>query len=248
MRKIDYVIENNKTDSHYCTYQAMTKGFTLAEILITLSILGIVAVIIMRTVFINYQKMVIANQLKVNYSRIQESILSSPYYIENRDWVRQFDNAPFGGNIEEYIKKYMVGNLKITKDYGWNHVRNLNLPYYKFPNGNISAPDSTSGTKYYIYELPSGAILYISGGRNNDNTYTPPLVYIDVNGKKGPNVFGRDLFLFRIEHDSYLQMPGVTLDRKTLLQKCNINSTGGNLCEALVQKDGCKLSKDCPSW
>ena len=50
----------------------MKRGFTLAEVLITLGIIGIVAAMTMPTLIGNYQKNVTVNRLKKNYATISQ--------------------------------------------------------------------------------------------------------------------------------------------------------------------------------
>lgn len=52
----------------------MKKAFTLAEVLITLGIIGVVAAMTMPTLIQNYQKKVWAIQLKKSVNIIQNSI------------------------------------------------------------------------------------------------------------------------------------------------------------------------------
>ena len=49
-------------------------GFTLAEVLITLGIIGVVAALTMPSLIANYQKMVLKNQFKKAYSTVFQGI------------------------------------------------------------------------------------------------------------------------------------------------------------------------------
>ena len=52
-------------------------AFTLAEVLITLGVIGVVAAMTLPTLIFNYQKKVVANRLKQTYSLIYQSIEKS---------------------------------------------------------------------------------------------------------------------------------------------------------------------------
>ena len=54
----------------------MTKrfGFTLAEVLITLGIIGVVAAMTMPTLIANYHKKVYVNQLRTNVSLLSQAV------------------------------------------------------------------------------------------------------------------------------------------------------------------------------
>ena len=53
----------------------MKKAFTLAEVLITLGIIGIVAAMTLPSLIANYQKKVTVNRLKQAYSMINQALL-----------------------------------------------------------------------------------------------------------------------------------------------------------------------------
>lgn len=60
--------------SHMCTKHIALPAFTLAEVLITLGIIGVVAAITLPTLIQNYQKMVLKNQYKKVYSTFFNAI------------------------------------------------------------------------------------------------------------------------------------------------------------------------------
>ena len=66
------------------------KAFTLAEVLITLGIIGVVAAMTLPTVITNVQKKVVENQLKVFNTTINNAFKMS--HVEH------------GGNFQDWIK------------------------------------------------------------------------------------------------------------------------------------------------
>ena len=64
----------------------MKKGFTLAEVLITLGVIGIVAAMTIPTMINNYQKKVTVTKLKLAYSQLYNAIKLS-----------EVDNGNFNG-------------------------------------------------------------------------------------------------------------------------------------------------------
>ena len=111
---------NNKVRNHEV---CMKKAFTLAEVLITLGIIGIVAAMTMPTLIHNHNKKVIETRLKKFYSSINQAIIMSE--LENgdkKDWQLYYLNAPectadthskecLRLVYDKYFKKY----LKTTK-------------------------------------------------------------------------------------------------------------------------------------
>ena len=66
------VIMNNK----YSKYEVgMKKGFTLAEVLITLGIIGVVAAMTLPTLIEKHQKKVSAVRLEQTYSQLSQAVL-----------------------------------------------------------------------------------------------------------------------------------------------------------------------------
>lgn len=70
----------------------MKRAFTLAEVLITLGIIGVVAAITLPSVIANYQKEETVAKLKKTYSVVNQAILQS--IVENDDysnWEKPYD-------------------------------------------------------------------------------------------------------------------------------------------------------------
>lgn len=96
-------------------------AFTLAEVLITLGIIGVVAALTLPSLINNYQKQVIETRLSKFYTTINQAVTNSQ--IENgdfRDWELTAENNLY----DVYLKKY----LKITKETNENFQRHIYLP------------------------------------------------------------------------------------------------------------------------
>ena len=101
-------------------------GFTLAEVLITLGIIGVVATMTLPTLVQNYQKRVVETRLQKFYSNINQAVqLAEVQYGDKKIWYEDFlAGASFDkdGNliegsskIEKWFNKYFAPHLKITK-------------------------------------------------------------------------------------------------------------------------------------
>ena len=66
----------------------MKKGFTLAEVLITLGIIGIVAAMTLPSLINNYKKRETVEKLKTTYSLISNAMerAKADYGLEYKDW------------------------------------------------------------------------------------------------------------------------------------------------------------------
>ena len=222
------------------------KAFTLAEVLITLGIIGIVAAITMPALITNYQKKETAKRLQQAYNLLQQTAsLAQVEYGDMETW-----DCFVKGSIspEEFADKYIIPFFKDTniKKFGdWSKAG------YKNPPKLMDGSDTTSG--YYYFQVPQGYIYGIS-------YYDAPerrvfLVNIDVNGISGKNIIGRDIFVatygYNNEENNFykLQMYNYNnYSRQQILDR-NCNKTGGTgqYCGAIIEMDGWEI-KDYYPW
>lgn len=75
----------------------MKKGFTLAEVLITLGIIGVVAALTMPTLIANYQKTAIKSQFKKSYSVLQQALLKAQADLDYQPECYYWDSPKYTG-------------------------------------------------------------------------------------------------------------------------------------------------------
>jgi prepilin-type N-terminal cleavage/methylation domain-containing protein len=164
-------------------------GFTLAEVLITLGIIGVVAAITLPTLVQNYKKQVYVNQLKKTVSTLEQGFkkVLADEGVEKLSQVNDFfDNKGTYDGTSFLLKKYFKGfateeNTLYPDGY-----------YYLDGSKRSGLPD----TVRYFY-LSDGALVGVYGW-NYSGWYFGDVV-IDINGdKKLPNTWGRDIFYFFI--------------------------------------------------
>lgn len=170
------------------------KGFTLAEVLITLGIIGVVAALTIPTLINNYQEKVTVTKVKKMYSTLSNAY--ALYVMDNGESETYPENA--AGAIEAFniFKPY----LKISQDCGTFGQGCIYEGRYKLKSGELNNNYSESNV-YYKAVLSDGSTIWIRGGGGGHldtiGSYSSPIFY-DVNGKSGPNQWGYDLFGFRI--------------------------------------------------
>lgn len=165
----------------------MKNGFTLSEVLITLGIIGVVAAITLSAVIKNYQKFVLKQQIKNSYRTILTSLTRTIDY----------DNEPMPDSITAYrnFNNKFIENLNVVKTCNGHGVENGCIPDYnrKYIGNNGSCPEFkqifTTGKSYL---LADGSVLFEYGPG------VRPIYAVDVNGHKGPNKPGFDLFFLWI--------------------------------------------------
>ena len=160
----------------------MKKAFTLSEVLITLGIIGVVAALTMPSLITNHQKKQTVVQLRKVYSELQNVIKLSE--IDNdpmSEWDFPQKNTyedPEG--IKQFIEKYYLPYFKSAK-----------LVKRSQTNGYSPIPAINTNFSYYII-LNNGVILAFYPCIKNDYIW----LFVDLNGMKGPNRAGRDVFVF----------------------------------------------------
>lgn len=178
------------------------KAFTLAECLITLGIIGIVAAMTLPSLIQKHQERVAVTKVKKFYSIMSQAL---QFAIAGNGAVDEWVYGQTGvsdsieGNISfvNYFKKY----LKISKDCG-SAPGCLADVDYTLLNGTLWG--DYDNDPHYKMILVDGSYLWIRGNYTNcthPDGLTPNvcgILWIDVNGKKSPNQIGRDTFAFFI--------------------------------------------------
>jgi prepilin-type N-terminal cleavage/methylation domain-containing protein len=216
-------------------------GFTLAEVLITLAIIGVVAALTIPSVVRNYQKTQTVTQLKKVYSALANTTnlaIADEGPVEG--WV--IDSGTDGSKA--FAEKYLIPYLKVSKDCGTQTTGECQFKATSLSKQSTSTLDSTHARFY----LADGTLIAV-------RVFIEPIyadVRVDLNGQKGPNRYGRDVFLFnyRIYNKAgFGPHCATTESRDTLLgdsaSRCNKNQSG-LCCATLIMKDGWQISDDYP--
>ena len=248
---------NNFTDKVYSPFTYLNDmdfslkrpAFTLAEVLITLGIIGIVAAMTMPSLITNYRKKQTVVQLKKVYSELSQAAQMS--VIQNGD-MRDWNYALTG---EEFFNTYL-GNFVKMSSQSVEDAKKAGVVYKR-----ASGEEEVTFTNLYdsgkIFTLASGSQIIMD--TLSSLTTTRQTVLVDLNGFKKPNKLGVDVFAFSVTHNgvqTYKWDDGetvdVTRDRETLHNgpskhnyQCN-NSGRGFWCAAMIEKDGWEINKDYP--
>lgn len=185
------------------------KGFTLAEVLIAMAIVGVVASLTAPWLMMNKKNAANATKLATIVSDL-DNAFSSMVVDEQVDSLRE--TAWMQANVNDR-RQELAKHIAITNPVVQG---NENYSYNTLGNGYKKSSNKTSFSSSNAYNLKNGAIVYIryaaDDGRNVDSNLQQggnlgsvvANVFIDVNGLNEPNTVGRDLFYFALGADGML--------------------------------------------
>lgn len=237
------------SNKHCCKY---FKAFTLAEVLIVLAIIGIVAALTIPNLISSYKKNATITRLKEAYSLLDNayklSVADNGYFLRFRSDKEYTDDLS-----KEYFDKYFRNYLKIIKDCDSLKAcgyRSDN-PFSQMNSDSIFDFVTTNHTRAYL--LSNGMVLFYrdlqygdSGGLAFNNVF----ISIDVNGSAGPNKTGVDLFMFSIAKN--VSNYGAVLPRLSewgkdqVEEECVNLEYDGTACTAKIMFDGWKFTDNYP--
>lgn len=221
----------------------MTKrAFTLAEVLITLGIIGVVAALVMPSVINNVRDRELVVGLKKAYSVLSQATTSVVYDNPVSGWNLADNNNQYSQEFFNYYRPY----LKIVQDCGcaqyvqgcWSKdiTKALNKVNYAYSRVNSTGVNACGVT------LADGMNLsfdfWDSTNTGVTSTKPVPLILVDVNGNKKPNMFGRDVFLFALTAESNKLLPAGTDNNSANCVTTGSSNVAGVQCAAKVLLEG----------
>ena len=222
-------------------------AFTLAEVLITLGIIGVVAALTIPTLMANHRKQVVETRLAKFYSTMNQAVkMAEADYGDKTQW----DELEYGFEEDEN------GNPTTSKALPW--FEKYLKPYLKYTKYEV---DKNSEGKVSVY-FPDGSLTLIS--RNSILFYPNARDYEllekeDSSLDRNRSVSGTKYFTFMFspKNKDYLDKGVEPYKRnwdgtkEMLLTNSSIGckkevSNERAYCTALIQMNGWKIPKDYP--
>ena len=226
--------------------QAKRTAFTLAEVLITLGIIGVVAALTMPSLIQHHRKQVIETRLAKFYSNINQAMKLSEIengprqFWQKLDWQPVYDsegnftNSYTSNNIEEWFDKYFGKYIQTVKTERAN----------------------TSEDQLKVY-FPDGSLLLFSA---NSWLFYPEAKNFETMEKDDKSIdrlrkdCGKKYFTFGIYNFGiapYGMNSSQTITEEEILNDnvigCNKNASNERaLCTLLIARNGWKIPKDYP--
>ncbi len=206
-------------------------AFTLAEVLITLGIIGIVAAMTLPTIISKYKRQVVEVKLQKFYSIMNQAVTMS--LAEHNDIPLESqhgENSTNAAYIENWYKTYITKYIKLIKEEGVDVSR----AYYR-----VAFLDG-SGFNSYFSSLTEES--------SNDNLY----IFFCLNYSKCDRgrYDGSNSFLFIYDRNKPAVDPIFATSSNSiegLKNQCYNIDTGRRWgCAALIMKNGWKIPDDYP--
>ena len=189
------------------------KGFTLAEILVAMGVIGVVTALTIPTIAnsINKAKVgptlakVIAqietgNNNIINFANSQPEIANSGAFFDRLSSIRTSDlglpgaNTPIIESFQGVVPPY----------WGVDRIDTLNgitVREFDGDTDNTTAGEINGQNYYKFKDLPAEIVTVdVAGSAELPNINSPTTIgiYVDINGwNTGPNTVGKDIFAFR---------------------------------------------------
>ena len=181
-------------------------AFTLAEVLITLGIIGVVAAMTMPVLINNYKKQVTVTQLKKAYTTLAQAFtMAQKDHGDISLWdftpkdPENDDDTSLKNGLDSFAQTYLIPYLNVVTDCGSGASASQECFYTWYANDGTPINMSATNNSYRFILNNSNVILlvYDSGG----GTYTigAILMYVDINGKQPPNTISKDIFVMSLK-------------------------------------------------
>lgn len=227
-------LENNRKHS----------GFTLAEVLITLGIIGVVAAM-------TIPNLITAHQKRVTVTKLQKaiSVINQAYKMAYDDVGEASPEEAKAMGAEEYFKKYWAPYIKVhtyCKNYKVCGYKSSSP--FKMSNGVAHGMVLVAPSARATFYTPDGFlfIIYTACGKEDGTLGLMSNIFVDINGGKNPNQIGKDCFwLDRVVNGGGVQPRGYQLSNDAINENCS-NVGGGEACAEKIKRAGWQIDKSYP--
>lgn len=185
----------------------MEKGFTLTEVVILFVIFLTVAVLVVPLSIDD----VMTSKNIASWRRVQSGFASIPISMMNSDNYKR--------NKDVDVQDFMASLVEI------HPLKNVVKYKIKYLNGDVPDEKYTFNEMYNTDNGATIAFKWLKDGsyRGEDKKYG--MIMYDVNGRRGPNVWGKDVFGLNV-YINKVEPFGKECDPITVESDCNRQGTG----------------------
>lgn len=240
--------------------QFCIKAFTLAEVLIVIGVVGIIAEMTIPSMVQSFEKQQTASQLSKAYTTIAEAIKLSEIDNGNNGTWSWHPTMEYKEIFDKYFAPYLkVSKVCVDAD-GYYEYWCLDGGYesgevYWLKGHPAGYAMHFSGASLFTWwdaiqvYLADGSTMFLTsfGSSMGGLTANEKNIIVDVNGAKAPNRVGRDIFLFVIDANRGLMPVRYNSTSAQITLYCK-DATGaiGASCAAKIMRDGWQIKDDYP--
>lgn len=216
----------------------MKIGFTLAEILITLCIIGVVMAMTLPSLYGKVHNIITVTKLKKALADVNQAYRLS--VSENGILTEQnLTKVTPAAYFEMYWKPYFKLSEICSNGPACGYA--TNFPF-KTKSGSRSATQMTPAANVSYIAYNGYFYLFQPRGGTTGNIARHTIA-VDINGRKPPNTACKDVFYFRITEDGGMFLPvGYSLSDSDLYSK----DVYGDYCAEKIRRAGWKIPKIYP--
>ncbi len=219
-------------------------GFTMSELITTISIIGVVAALVLPAFVARYQKEGWVAGLKKSSSFISQAASTITFENQVNSWNVTDNDIKSVQAVYDHFKK----ELKLLEDCGcnvgktktncWSEEVTKTLsgdPYeFEYPGGiGLDACHAILVDGSNISFDISGASDKLLGTKNKASF----VINIDINGKKGPNMLGRDVFVYTFDPEKNAITSAGSANDSPLCSESSDSKWSGVDCAAKISVD-----------
>lgn len=195
------------------------KAFTLAEVLITLGIIGIVAALTIPLLIQHQQEVATVSQLKKTYSMLLQSMLLA---VKDNGTVDQWGATTDDGVGSKIMLDTLANYLRVTKNCGYLGGCFSNTVSYRTLSGGSPQVNyqNLNGANSATLQLSDGSLVMLDYA-----TSSTANIVVDVNGNKRPNQYGVDAFVFTLYPNTIYPVGTIGHTNFTFPNQCSTSVT-----------------------
>ena len=242
-------------------FKSKKSGFTLAEVMVALALIGFLATLTISTVGASIQQRARLAEFRSVYAKL-EATLKNIEFDRGNIYACYYGTVPYSDIDEQglrmekksYTSRYTECNAFIrafTKAMGTTHSCEDNpieegcIPS-NYPAAGCSTYDFKEAKRAYVFDNSMIFMTYYAPSSSN----FPRMFAVDVNGRKGPNKWGQDIFPFSLSvheaatrngvsyvKDVYFTHPNVA---DATYRSCFVNGAGKTTKEMMKESAGYK--------
>ena len=166
-------------------------GFSLAEMLVTISVVGVLAIMTLPTLKGNYEAHVTEARVKTNYNLI----------LQAASYSKSSGDLYIKADPKTWYNLYLKNNLKISKECSskpsecWHRVSTQTGGNLNLVTRNSMAFSLENGADVLITKVAKNAVRSTYGVDLLGDAQNGLIILFDINGDDVPNKLGSDIYI-----------------------------------------------------